>query len=135
MYTRVVSKILPKNPNARPKNPLFLLYKSEKRILHVKPYKRVHFQFDPFHSQAGSIREFLYNLHTKQVRTTNPKCIFRTDILSNQEEPVVTFHLEDGKKLIFKTQNLTLIELMQLFNQYTKRFSPEEVEGAAPSTA
>lgn len=119
------SRILPRTaPKA--KNPLYLALKTEKYAVQLKPYKRLHFQFDPFHPRVASIREFLTTINTKQARKTNPKCAFRTDILSNQEEPVVTAHLENGKKLIFKTANLSLLELLQHFNQFTVKFSEEE---------
>ena len=89
--------------------------------------------------------EFLTTVNTKQARKTNPKCTFRTDILSGGEEPTVTAHLgmlqslflnsqlneflhltENGKKIIFKTANLNTLELLQHFNKFSVDFSPEE---------
>ncbi|KAI2802964.1 39S ribosomal protein L53/MRP-L53 [Blomia tropicalis] len=118
----MLSKILPRTA-PRAKNPLLLAYNNEKRAIQLKPYKRLHFQFDPFHPQVASIRQFLININTKQARSTNPKCTFRTDILSGGEEPIVTAHLENGKKIIFKTANLSLLELLQHFNQFSDRFT------------
>ena len=119
------SRILPRLPS-KAKNPLLIAYNKERRNLQLKPFKRLHFQFDPFHPRVASIREFLTNINTKQARKTNPKCTFRTDILSGQEEPVVTCYLENGKKIIFKTSNLTLLELLQHFNQFTVQFTETE---------
>ncbi|XP_075680202.1 uncharacterized protein LOC113798775 [Dermatophagoides pteronyssinus] len=115
------SKILPKKfPPA--KNPLLLAKQNEIRQLQLKPFKRIHFKFDPFHSQVVSIREFLQHLDRRQVHKTNPKCLIRTEIVCDQQEPTITAHLENGKKIHFKTANLTTIELLEYFNQYSKKF-------------
>nr|XP_046917971.1 uncharacterized protein LOC124498281 [Dermatophagoides farinae] len=115
------SKILPKT-FPRAKNPLLLAKQNEIRQLQLKPFKRIHFKFDPFHSQVVSIREFLQHLDRRQVHKTNPKCMIRTEIVCNQQEPTIVAHLENGKKILFKTANLTTIELLEYFNQYTKKF-------------
>lgn len=83
----------------------------------------------------------------RQVHKTNPKCLIRTEIVCDQQEPTITAHLgknylifqfliyilffskivlENGKKIHFKTANLTTIELLEYFNQYSKKFIVEQ---------
>lgn len=101
------SKILPRT-FPRAKDSLLVALNAEKRRIQLKPYKRLQFRFDPFRDDSVSIREFMVLLTGRKARRTNPKCTFRTDVLSDQTEPQIICQL--GKEL-FVVYYFTLIFL------------------------
>lgn len=96
------------------------LYKQIKRI-NLKPVKKLNFSLDPFHPSAKSIRHILYHVSNEKVRGTNPKCIYKTDILSDRSEPAIHVHLDetvdDISRITFKTANLTPEDVLTKFNE------------------
>merc|ERR1739848_685820 len=83
--------------------------RTQKQIkrLNLKPVKRMHFSLDPFHPSAKSMRHLLYHFSSEKVRGTNPKCVYKTDILSDRSKPTINVHLDDSIddlcRITFKT--------------------------------
>lgn len=55
-----------------------------------RPLKRLTFRFDPFATNAAHFRDVIYYLSAARIRDTNPKCIFKTEILSDRSDPELT---------------------------------------------
>jgi len=91
-----------------------------KRI-NLKPVKRMQFAFDPFNPTVKSIRHSLFHFSSEKVRATNPKCIYKTDILSDRSEPTIKVLLEDNSdnlgSIVFKTANLKVEDVLTKFNE------------------
>jgi len=101
------------------------LYSNLKKI-QLKPVKRLLFQFDPWHQQTRSIRDFLTHITGPKLRDTNPRCGVKTEILSNREEPQVIVSFENGKSIIFKTALLTELEIVEHLNRYIEKNSDDK---------
>merc|ERR1712080_116821 len=89
--------------------------------LNLKPVKRMNFTFDPFHPSAKSIRHIIYHFSSEKVRGTNPKCIYKTDVVSDRSEPTFSVQLDettdDLSRIIFKTANLKPEDVLTKFNE------------------
>jgi len=89
--------------------------------LNLKPVKRMVFSFDPFHPSVKSIRHIVYHFSSEKVRGTNPKCIYKTDIISDRSEPTLSVYLDDANAdlgcIIFKTANLKPEDVLNKFNE------------------
>jgi len=100
--------------------------------LNLKPVKRMHFSFDPFHPSAKSIRHVIYHLSSEKVRATNPKCIYKTDILSDRSEPTLSVQLDEATddlcRILFKTANLKPEDVLTKFNEMILPLVKVEVE-------
>ncbi|XP_077561312.1 mitochondrial ribosomal protein L53 isoform X2 [Haemaphysalis longicornis] len=59
------------------------------KALHLEHFKRVTVKFDPFHSNATPIRDFLYYVSSTQVRQTNPECALKAEVVCDRSEPTV----------------------------------------------
>jgi len=107
--------------------------RTQKQIkrLNLQPVKRMHFSFDPFHESAKSIRHLIYHFSSEKVRGTNPKCVYKTDILSDRSEPTINVHLdektEDLNRITFKTANLKAEDVLTKFNEMILPFIKVEV--------
>ncbi|XP_076332576.1 large ribosomal subunit protein mL53-like [Tachypleus tridentatus] len=58
----------------------------------------------------------------KKVRESNMKCSLKTEVKNNCSEPQVDLKLASGQKVIFKTSNLTSLELTREFLNIVNRF-------------
>jgi large subunit ribosomal protein L53 len=105
------------------------------RLLNLKPVKKIEVKFDPFKKNVTETREFLFSLTGTEVLATNLNCKVKTDILCDRSEPSVTFTLSSNEVIVFKTGNLTNLELLRLCNKHiTPLASTEEPETVAPKT-
>ncbi|KAK7068566.1 ribosomal protein, L53 [Halocaridina rubra] len=104
------------------------------KILNLKPAKRIEFNFDPFGENVLSTRNVLTYLTQDKVRDTNPKCIIKTNVLCNRANPSINIAFDTGHKLIFKTQNLSTLEVLQLFNRFVSSTVKPEAEVSVPKT-
>jgi len=86
--------------------------------VNMKPVKRVHYQFDPFHAQVDSIRRVIYHFSCERIQKSNPKCVFKTEVVCNRSEPTMKIELDEGNSLLFKTANLTAEEIITMVNDY-----------------
>ncbi|XP_076338804.1 mitochondrial ribosomal protein L53 [Tachypleus tridentatus] len=97
------------------------LYKTVKE-LHLRPVQQVKIKFDPFHPNVESVRNLLFFLSIKRVRESNMKCSLKTEVTNDRSEPQVDLKLASGQKVIFKTSNLTSLELTREFLNIVNRF-------------
>jgi len=125
--------LLPKHPFSllpqKKKNPYIKAYYTSLQGLQIKHLNRVHFTFDPFHPQVDSIRDLLFHLTTVKVRKTNPKCLFKTSVVCDRREPQIEAKLENGEELLYKTSNLTSLEILNHLKATLARFEqpPEDL--------
>ncbi|XP_075213151.1 mitochondrial ribosomal protein L53 [Lycorma delicatula] len=99
--------------------------------LNLKPVKRILLKFDPFTPESVETRSFLYSITSKKARDSNPACPIKTEVLCDRSEPSVHFQLTNGESVIFKSKNLTALEMLKLVNQHITVLAPKE-EPAAP---
>lgn len=84
---------------------------------HLKTVKSITFRFDPFTPNVRSCRDVLSIIGSNNVRSTNEKCRVKTKVQSDRSEPAFDVEFDDTSKVVFKTENLTTVELMTLFNK------------------
>ncbi|XP_015523557.2 39S ribosomal protein L53, mitochondrial [Neodiprion lecontei] len=96
------------------------------RGVNLKPVKKISISFDPFGNKTGPTRSLMYYLTGPKIANTNPNCRVKAQVLCDRSEPSVTFNLNSGENIIFKTSNLTVLELLQLFNKYISSQAPVE---------
>lgn len=96
------------------------------KVLSLKPVKKVVFKFDPFLAEAKETRDFMFQLATPKIRNTNLGCVFKTSIDCDRSEPTVTFNLANGSSVLFKCNNLTTVEMLQLYNKHITSLVPKE---------
>nr|BAN21006.1 mitochondrial ribosomal protein L53 [Riptortus pedestris] len=101
----------------------------------LKPVKRVSFKFDPFHERVVETRYFMHYITAPKVLKTNLTCSFKTEIQCDRTDPSITFKLVNGEEIVFKSANLTALEMCKLFNKHISVLAPEETVVAAPITA
>ncbi|PNF25001.1 hypothetical protein B7P43_G07958 [Cryptotermes secundus] len=81
------------------------------------------------------MQEFLFSLTGSKVLTTNISCKIKTNILCDRSQPSITFTLSNNEVIVFKSANLTNLELLQLYNKHiTPLASTEEPETIVPQT-
>ncbi|XP_003695071.1 39S ribosomal protein L53, mitochondrial [Apis florea] len=98
------------------------------RTLSLKPVKSIDIKFDPFHDKALEARDFLFHITTPKIIATNPRCIVKPCIVSDLSEPIITFNLLSGDKIVCKCANLTSLNLLELYNKHITPLSPCESE-------
>ncbi|KOC58578.1 39S ribosomal protein L53, mitochondrial [Habropoda laboriosa] len=96
------------------------------RSLTLKPVKSIDIKFDPFHDTACETRDFFFHITTPKIIATNPRCIVKPQIASDLSEPVVTFNLLSGNKIVCKAAHLTSLNILELYNKYITPLSPPE---------
>jgi len=103
-------------------------YRKQSRAVNFGAVEKLTFNYDPFGNPVPThaIRHAQNWLVDDKTRLTNPKTIVKTNILSDQSEPTIVANLIDGKSVKFKTQNLTLLEILTLFNQVVSEQAPKK---------
>ena len=102
--------------------------KLQLKKVNLKPVKRVHYQFDPFHPKVDSIRYVMTHLSSEKIQKTNPKCILKYEVITDRSDPTIKVELEEGNSLLFKTANLNQEEIVSIFNDYVLPRVKEEKE-------
>ncbi|CAL1532908.1 unnamed protein product [Lymnaea stagnalis] len=97
--------------------------------MHLRPVKKVKFTFDPYMKTASSIREAASTLHFPDILETNLGTVLTFDIKSDRTEPQIDVEFNDGHKLVFKTGNLTQLEILDYFFEYVDEKDPKKLEG------
>lgn len=67
----------------------------------------------------------MYQLSSKSKQRTNRDVFFKTEVLSNQEEPTATITFFNDYKLVFKTANLSLFDMAFHYNSISGKFIEE----------
>ncbi|XP_017783137.1 PREDICTED: 39S ribosomal protein L53, mitochondrial [Nicrophorus vespilloides] len=102
--------------------------------VNLKPVKKIQVQFDPFHENAVTARDFLYYISTPKVTNTNLNCIVKPIVVCDRSEPEIKVDLSDSSVLKFKANNLTVLEILQLFNKHISSKVPVENISASSQT-
>jgi len=86
--------------------------------VNMKPVKRVHYTFDPFHPKVDSIRKVIHRFSCERIQKSNPKCFYKTEVVCDRSEPTMKIELDEGNSLLFKTANLSEEEIVTMINDY-----------------
>ncbi|KAL1506672.1 hypothetical protein ABEB36_005995 [Hypothenemus hampei] len=103
------------------------------KVVNLKPVKRIKVKFDPFHQSAVVAREFLFHINTPYVQDTNLNCIIKPDVVCDRSEPEIKVDLLESGSIKFLANNLTVLEILQLFNKHISSTVKEE-EISVPQT-
>ncbi|KAK2192552.1 hypothetical protein NP493_28g09035 [Ridgeia piscesae] len=87
------------------------------KSLRLTAVKQVIFKFDPFHEHTKSVREFMHHVNVPKIRQTNLNCSVKIDVVSDRTEPRVEVKFANDDRAIFKTENLTTLEIIKNFNE------------------
>ncbi|XP_076765534.1 mitochondrial ribosomal protein L53 [Xylocopa sonorina] len=98
------------------------------KTINLKPVQSINIKFDPFHDKALEIRDFLFHITTPKIIATNPRCNVKLQIASDLSEPIVTFNLSSGDKIVCKSENLTSLNILELCNKHITSLVPKEVD-------
>lgn len=97
------------------------------KLVNLKPLTKVTVRFDPFHDKVIETRDFLFYISSPKVAATNVTCSLKTEIACDRSEPTITCDFETDEKLIVKTENLTALEILNIFNKHiSSRVKPVE---------
>jgi len=88
------------------------------RKVNMKPVKKVHYKLDPFHPKPHSILNVMTHLSNEKIQKSNPKCLWKTEMVSDRSEPTIKIELNEGDSLLFKTANLKPLEILEIMNDY-----------------
>ncbi|CAH1405258.1 unnamed protein product [Nezara viridula] len=102
------------------------------RTLTLKPVNKVSIKFDPFHHKIEQTRYFMHYITAPKVQKTNLACKFKTEVICDRSDPIVTFKLANGDEVIFKSANLSVLEMFKLYNKHITVLAPKETETAPP---
>ncbi|XP_029039655.1 39S ribosomal protein L53, mitochondrial isoform X2 [Osmia bicornis bicornis] len=98
------------------------------KSVNLKPVKSINIQFDPFHKKASEVRDFFFHITCQKIIATNPRCVVKPQIVSDLSEPIIKFKLLSGDNVVFKTTNLTSLNILQLYNKHITPLAPVESE-------
>ncbi len=90
------------------------------KLVNLQPCKKVTYTFDPFLKSAETVRKVMFVLSGEKVRATNPKCLFKVDVIDNRADPVIQVDLggdNEGKKVVFEAAFLNAHEVLSEFNR------------------
>lgn len=102
--------------------------------MHLRPVKKIQFTFDPYMKNVTSIRDVASTLHKPDILETNLSTILKFDIKSDRTEPRMDVVFNDGEKLVFKTSNLSQLEILDYLFEYVEDKDPRKNEGPELTT-
>ncbi|GAV03975.1 hypothetical protein RvY_14328 [Ramazzottius varieornatus] len=106
-YERAVSKVL--------------------KLISLKPINEIQFTVDPFTMNIKSARESMTYLSADKVLESNPRLEVRTKVVDDRSEPTMLATFADGKKYLFKTANLTGLEIMEQLDRLSLLREPRNM--------
>ncbi|KAJ8922811.1 hypothetical protein NQ315_007846 [Exocentrus adspersus] len=86
--------------------------------VNLKPVKRIQVQFDPFHPNAVTARNFLFHITSSKVTETNLDCLIKTNVVCDRSEPHIKIDLLEAGSIKFLLNNLTVLEILQQINKH-----------------
>ena len=95
---------------------------------HIRPVKSMKFVFDPYHPNVRSMRESLFLLKLPKIIKTNLNCSTKVDIKSDRCEPEIQISFIDDHQLLFKTANLTTLDILEKFRELCDAKDPKKDE-------
>lgn len=84
----------------------------------LKNIKRLEVKFDPFHPNAGNVREFYQGATDRKKLMTNPETITKAEIVSDNSDPLVTVQFIDNHKLVINSKYLESNHIAKLIKQF-----------------
>ncbi|CAB0039706.1 unnamed protein product [Trichogramma brassicae] len=88
------------------------------KLVNLQPLSKITVRFDPFHEQALETRSFLFHISGRRVAATNYDCSIKTEIACDRSDPTIVCNYQGSdEKLVFKSKNLTALELLREFNK------------------
>ena len=69
------------------------------------------------------------------IQKSNPKCLWKTEMVSDRSEPTIKIELNEGDSLLFKTANLRAVEILEIMNNYVLPRVVAETKAAEPKAA
>lgn len=95
----------------------------------LKNVKRLEVKFDPFHANAGAVREFYQGATFKKALRTNPECITKVEVVCDQSDPLVKVQFVDNHKLVLNSKHLEPNHIIALIKQFETlhKDEPEDV--------
>ncbi|CAH0560731.1 unnamed protein product [Brassicogethes aeneus] len=96
------------------------------KLVNLKPIKRINVQFDPFHPNAVTTRDFLYHITSPKVTETNLNCLIKTNVVCDRSEPEIKIDLNDSGSIKFLANKLTVLEILQQINKHISSKVPPE---------
>lgn len=109
--------------------------KIQVKKVNMKPVKKVHYKLDPFHPKPHSILNVMTHLSNEKIQKSNPKCLWKTEMVSDRSEPTIKIELNEGDSLLFKTANLRAVEILEIMNNYVLPRVVAETKAAEPKAA
>ncbi|XP_018572041.1 39S ribosomal protein L53, mitochondrial [Anoplophora glabripennis] len=88
------------------------------KLINLKPVRRIQVQFDPFHPNAITARDFLFHISSPKVVETNLNCVIKTNVVCDRSEPQINIDLQDSGSIKFLANNLTVLEILQQINKH-----------------
>merc|ERR1712080_543690 len=77
----------------------------------LKHLTSINVKTSPWQSQSDVAFEFWRRITSIEVRTTNPKCDIKFEVLNTEKSDLVTCKYIDGETLIFETNHLKIHEV------------------------
>lgn len=102
------------------------LFYAEVAKFHLRPIKKLNFQFDPFHDNAKTVRDVLYHLSSRKIRKTSETCIIKSEVVCDRSEPLISLELHNGMNVLFKCGNLTPVDIAREFNGILEKYDVKE---------
>lgn len=84
----------------------------------LKNIKRVEVKFNPFHPNALSVREFFDQTTSKKALKTNPQCVTRVQVVTDDSDPLVTIQFNNSHKLVLNSKYLESNHIIKLCKQF-----------------
>ena len=99
---------------------------AEVKKFHLRPIKKLSFQFDPFHHNAKTVRDILYHLSSRKIRKTSETCVIKADVVCDRSEPTISIDLHNGMNVLFKCAHLNTFEIAREFNSIVDKYDVKE---------
>lgn len=94
-----------------------MMFKNQRRLVNLQPVKSVAISFDPFTKRIADARSIMFTFSMKSVLDTNKKVIVKNEIKTDRSPPSLKVELNDGRKVTFKMEHLSDIEVLREFNR------------------
>lgn len=95
----------------------------------LKNIKKLEVKFNPFHPNAGNVREFYQGVTAKKSLKTNLETITKASIVTDSSDPLVTVQFTDNHKLVLNSKYLESNHIVKLIKQFEElhKNEPEDV--------
>lgn len=94
-----------------------MMFKIQRKLVNLQPVKSVAIAFDPFTKRIADVRSIMYTFSMKSILDTNKKVIVKNEIKTDRSPPTLKVELNDGRKVTFKMDHLSDIEVLREYNR------------------